>query len=109
MAKAETKNYPAEIVELYRHIAKNVRALRKEKELSQRQLALAVGMNQSTINELETDVIRDMRLSTVGKLAKALEVEISDLLVPKGFNVSAKGKKEFKEALQVLKKIYAQV
>jgi len=109
MAKAETKNYPPEIVELYRHIAHNVRALRKERELSQRQLAQVVGMNQSTINELENDVIRDMRLTTVGKLARALGVEIADLLVPTGFNATAKGKREFKQALQTLQKIYAQL
>lgn len=107
MAKAVTKFYPPEIVGLYRHIAGNVRALRKERDLSQRQLAQAVGMNQSTINELENDVIRDMRLTTVGKLARALGVEITDLLVPKGFDATAQGKREFKAALRTLQKVYA--
>ena len=105
MAKAETKNYPPEIVELYRHIAKNVRALRKERELSQRQLAQAVGMNQSTINELENDVIRDMRLTTIGKLAKALDVKILDLIAPSGLDLTATQKKDFRNALAVLRRI----
>ncbi len=107
MAKAPTKEYPTEIVALYRHLARNVRALRKERELSQRQLAQVVGMNQSTINELENDVVRDMRLTTVGKLARALGVGIVDLLAPKGFSVSVEQKKEFKRALDSLKKIYS--
>jgi transcriptional regulator with XRE-family HTH domain len=109
MAKADTKDYPHEIVELYKHIAKNVRVLRKERDLSQRQLAQAVGMNQSTINELENEIIRDMRLTTVGKLAQALEVSIADLLVPKGFDVSAQQKREFRQAIKVLQKIYSSV
>lgn len=107
MAKAETKNYPPEVIDLYRHIARNVRTLRKERELSQRKLAQAVGMNQSTINELENDIVRDMRLTTVGKLARALGVEISDLLVPKGFDATGRQKREFKDALRTLQKVYA--
>jgi hypothetical protein len=48
-----------------------------------------------------------MRLTTVGKLVSALGVDILDLLKPSGTNLTSSPKKDFKAAVEILKRIYS--
>lgn len=57
----------------------NLRRLRDERELSQEELAARSGVQAGEISRLERD-LRDPRISTVLKLAKALQVEPGRLL-----------------------------
>lgn len=56
-----------------------VRELRKIKGLSQEQLALEIGMDLTSINEIERGR-RNPTLRTIVKLAHALEVKPAELL-----------------------------
>ena len=58
---------------------KRVREVRKEKGMSQEDLALEIGMDLTSINEIEMGH-RSPKLITVKKIAKALGVSSSSLL-----------------------------
>jgi len=61
-------------------IAGTLRAARKNKQLSQRELSAKVGMPQSHISKIENASV-DLKLSSLSELARALELEL--VLVPK--------------------------
>ncbi len=55
---------------------------RIKKELTQKQLAEMLGMSPSTINRIEVGKqdIRGLKLGTLEKIAKALDITISELI-----------------------------
>jgi transcriptional regulator with XRE-family HTH domain len=59
----------------------NVRRLRKERELSQEQLALEAGMKRSYLSDLERGT-RNPSVRALGRLAEALGVDSFQLLKP---------------------------
>jgi HTH-type transcriptional regulator, competence development regulator len=61
------------------HVGKRVRQERRRQGLSQTDLALRAGVEQRAISEIETGR-RAMTLSTLHKLARALEVEPAQLI-----------------------------
>jgi transcriptional regulator with XRE-family HTH domain len=58
---------------------KNLRRLRAARELSQAALAAKAGINREYLARLET-ARQDPTLTTVGKLARALRVQVTELL-----------------------------
>jgi transcriptional regulator with XRE-family HTH domain len=60
-----------------RRLGRRVRDLRRSKQLTQEQLAEAVGRSVATISNIERGLLAT-RLSTLAALAKALEVEMAD-------------------------------
>ncbi len=64
---------------LLKRFGKRIAKLRKEKELTQQQLAEKVNMSVVAIAYIETGK-RWVRLSTLYKIANALDVDISELL-----------------------------
>ena len=60
-------------------LAYNVRALRKEKGLSQEELANSCGLHRTYIGSVERGE-RNVTLSTLEVLSEALEVTVIDLL-----------------------------
>jgi transcriptional regulator with XRE-family HTH domain len=61
--------------------AGNLRRLRKERGLSQEELGARASIQMADISRYEAGN-RDPRVSTVARLAAALEVSIADLLEP---------------------------
>lgn len=59
---------------------KNLVKLRKQKGWSQEKLAVESGVSYNTIIKIEKERIEDPRISTVIKFAKALKIEIDDLI-----------------------------
>lgn len=59
---------------------KNLASLRKEKKLTQEGLARKAGISYHTILKLESGRIKDPRLGTIIRLAKALEISIDKLV-----------------------------
>jgi len=59
---------------------KNLVKLRKQKGWSQEKLAVESGVSYNTIIKIEKDRIKDPRISTVIKFAKALNVNIDELI-----------------------------
>lgn len=56
-------------------VAKNIIAARKDKKLSQEQLAQLADIDRSNYGKIEQG-IKDCRINTLSKIAKALEVDI---------------------------------
>ncbi len=59
----------------------SVKELRKQKSMSQEQLAWATGMEFSQINRIENGVI-NTSISSAYTIAEALEVHVSELIKP---------------------------
>src|SRR5215207_5074673 len=64
------------------HVGQEVRRLREERELNQAQLAVLIGTGPAAISRIENGR-QSPNSTTLEKLAKALEVEISDLFPKK--------------------------
>ncbi len=61
-------------------VAKNIKKLRKEKGLSQDKLSRLADVAHATIIKIESGGIKSPTIDTVQKIAKALNVNINDLI-----------------------------
>ena len=61
-------------------LASNIRKFRKDRGFSQEKLARKADILYSTLNKIETNVIKSPSVFSVAKIAKALEVKIEDLI-----------------------------
>jgi len=61
-------------------VAKNIKKYRKEKGLSQDKLARLADIAHATIIKIESGGIQSPTIDTVQKIAKALEVDVDDLI-----------------------------
>lgn len=61
-------------------IADRVRELRAERDLDQRELAARARVSMQTVSNLETGRLRDLKVSTLSRLARALGVTPADLV-----------------------------
>ena len=66
-------------MDLVQLLGENVRRLRKERGLSQEELAFQAGMKRSYLSDLERGT-RNPTVRAVGRLAEALEILPADLL-----------------------------
>ena len=69
-------------MELRQRFAANIRARRKELDLSQEQLAFEAGLHRTYISGIERG-IRNVSIDNIGVIAKALKREPARLLEPK--------------------------
>lgn len=70
--------------------AATLRGIRRVRDLSQEALAARANLHPNHISDIER-ANKDPRLSTIVKLAAALEVEVSDLFPSNGPTRSARG------------------
>lgn len=70
-------------MDLVLRLGANVRRLRRERGVSQEELAFGAGMKRSYLSDLERGT-RNPTVRALGRLAAALGVEPSDLLVGGG-------------------------
>ena len=61
-------------------IAKNIKKHRKEKGLSQDKLSRLADVSHATIIKIESGGIQSPTIDTVQKIAKALEIDVDDLI-----------------------------
>ena len=61
-------------------LAENIRRLRKKKGLSQEKLARLADISNNTLIKIEQEVAKDPTITTVTKIASALEVSIDELV-----------------------------
>lgn len=61
-------------------IGKNIKRLRKEKDISQDKLSKLADISLNTVVKLELDQSPNPTLDTMKKIAKALDVSIDDLI-----------------------------
>lgn len=62
--------------------AENIRALRKALELTQEEMAFQIGVARQTYSSIEAG--RDISVSRICSIAKALRVEVYQLFLPQG-------------------------
>ena len=67
------------VVDITKRFGNRVKELRLKKKLSQAALADRLGLHSTYISQVERGV-RNMALKNIEKLAKALKVEIKDLV-----------------------------
>jgi transcriptional regulator with XRE-family HTH domain len=68
------------LVETMTTLGDRVRELRKARGWSQQKLGDEAGVTAQTVWLLETHQLKDVKLSTLSKIAGALEVPVPDLL-----------------------------
>jgi|GEM_PF-2445400 len=57
----------------------NLNSIRKERNLSLRELALITGVSKSTLQRIESDEYFDIKLSIAFKIARGLGVSLLDI------------------------------
>ena len=80
-------------------IGERLSRLRKERGLSQRQLAKKIGIIQSLISGYETDY-RTPNIEMVARIAKALRVTTDEII-----GLKSNGKQKFKPNLKLMKRM----
>jgi len=80
MGRAPKSDLTPEFSQMLRQIGANLSSLRSERKMSQAELARQAGVSTTTLNEIETRQFRDVRLSTLSSLSKALDVPVTRLL-----------------------------
>jgi len=60
-------------------LAKNIRKLRKKKNISQDKLSKLAGIAHNTIIKIETGLIKNPKIETVQNIADALGVSLDEL------------------------------
>ncbi len=61
-------------------IGDNVKKFRKKKNLTQDKLARKADIPYTTLTKLESNVVKKPSVQTVAKIARALEVDIEELI-----------------------------
>jgi len=61
-------------------IGDKIRLLRKEKKISIRMLSELTGLSKSTLSDIENNKSKKPTVDTISRVAKALEIPISELL-----------------------------
>lgn len=56
-----------------------IEQMRKERKMTQEQLAEKSGVSRQTINAIENNELHDVRFSTLSKIADALETTVQNL------------------------------
>lgn len=62
------------------NVSRNIQRLRKDKQLTQKQLAEILEVPQAQISRYESESYDGYTLATLRKLANALNVEVTELL-----------------------------
>ena len=61
-------------------LAQNIRKLRQKKELSQEKLARLADISTATLVKIEAGIAKEPTITTVTKIADALEISIDELI-----------------------------
>lgn len=59
----------------------HLQEIRWLRNLSQEQVAMKTGLSRTTISSLETGEVKEPKVSTAIKIAKALDVSIEDIFI----------------------------
>ncbi len=61
-------------------LGENIKFFRQKKGYSRPKLAKAAGLNMRTIETIEWGIAKEPRITTIEKIAKALDVTVNDLI-----------------------------
>jgi DNA-binding Xre family transcriptional regulator len=83
MKRKKSKTEDPELSKALARLGKNIKALRELRGMTLQDLAFHSSLALSTVWEIESARVDDLRLSTVAALARALSVSIQELMVTK--------------------------
>ncbi|MDR3606010.1 MAG: helix-turn-helix transcriptional regulator [Oligoflexia bacterium] len=83
-----------------------LKAFRESKSFSQNELAKVAKIALSTVNELENNVAKDVRLSTIASIAEALDVDLHQLMFSSGLSLSDSDKSALGEIWKKFNQLY---
>jgi transcriptional regulator with XRE-family HTH domain len=86
-------------------IGSNIEQLRREANLSVRELAKDSGVGLATLSDIKNSKASDLKLSTLFKLAECLNVNLEFLLMESDFKTNSKELEEFESAIKILNRI----
>lgn len=105
MGRPPKSNLPVEFAELLHQIGANIAFARKEQEISQAELARRAKISVTTLNEIETRQFRDIRLSTLSLIAKALALPVARLLDRSDIELSSRDQVQLLKASEAILRI----
>jgi transcriptional regulator with XRE-family HTH domain len=89
-------------------IGEKIKQLREEKDWAQQELADKTGISRPTISQIENGMVHSPSADNLIKIANALEVDVNELFVAAGYQVSASAEKQklINEAMQIERKLH---
>ena len=84
-------------------VGENIKKIRNEKKLTQKELARLLNVSEAMISQYESKN-SNLRLSTIQKIAAALGVKLEDLIVLETFDTPEDFEKKKKELLDSMNK-----
>ena len=91
MFRSTAKNHSARVpASTQTRLIERLRALRKRHGLTQEQFAEVSGLGYKHYQQIEIGMKRDLRLSTIERLARAYGIEVHQLLAPESPPTSIK-------------------
>lgn len=80
MGRKPKQNLPKDLTALLQKVGAHVHYFRLKKHITQLQLSDKSGISVTTINEIEARRCRDIRLSTLSALSRALNISVLELM-----------------------------
>lgn len=94
-----------ELAAVLKNVCRKLTAFRKECGISQNELSKRSKIALSTINEIENQIVKDLRLSTITCLARHLDRKVIEFLTDSDLNVSDQDLKDLEKACLLLSRI----
>lgn len=109
MGRPPKESLPPVLSELLLQVSRNIKYWRSEKNLTQKELSEKSKVSHTTLNQIETQHCRDIRLATLCSIAQALDVPVVALLERTNFGLSTKEQLKLLKASEALWKLAQKV
>lgn len=105
MSRTPKLDLPPPLKKILKIIGLNIKSLRKEKEISQIDLAHRANISPTTLNEIESRCHRDIRLSTLVAIAQSLNVSTLELFVEGDLKLSRSDMDQLLQAGETIRRL----
>ena len=105
MGRVRKQHNSKELASLVKNISFKLKTFRQKAGVSQNELSRESGVAASTINEIENQLVGDLRLSTICQLAKSLRKDPVEFLGGSDLSLSDPDRREFAKAIAILSRL----
>ncbi len=109
MGRPPKKNLPQDFLKLLETISSNITFLRESAGLNQAELAKIAKISATTLNEIEKQSCRDIRLSTIYAIANGLGVKVERILQYTSLKISDQDQVKLLNASETILRIAKKV
>lgn len=81
MEEIDIKKCGDELDEIMLNVSMNMKRLRREKSVTQNDVAYCIGSDKSVISSIESGAVRNVKLYTLIKIAQVLDTTIHELIL----------------------------